>query len=96
MASDVPSKVSESCSAGQLRGCLQASRRGVHLLPPSCWVPQGCPSLWLCGDSRVTQVLGLGGLRSFFVSNFSELLNFSGNSLSPLTEGAAKGRPDRV
>lgn len=53
-------------------------------------------SLWMCEDSRVTQVLGLGGLRSFFVSNFFELLNFSGNSLSPLTEGAAKGRPDRI
>ena len=43
-----------------------------------------------------TPVPGLGGLVLFNVGNFSELLNFSGNSLSPLTEGASEGRPDRV
>lgn len=59
------------------------SSRDVHL------------SLWLCGGCRVT---GSWGREASFlsVSNFSELLSFSGNSFSSLAEGAAQGRPDRV
>lgn len=65
----------------------------VPVPPPRAGPPRDArPSVW----AAETPVPGLGGLVLFNVGNFSELLNFSGNSLSPLTEGASEGRPDRV
>jgi len=75
------------------QGPRSHQRERLPMLPPQAGPPRDAhPSV----GAAETPVPGLGGLVLFNVGNFSELLNFSGNSLSPLTEGASEGRADRV